>query len=370
METRTRHHIVLCRNHYNPLGIIRSLGENGCIPDIILIQGGKRLIEKSRYAKNVMPVLSEDEALGALFSALDASEERPFVYTCDDKMESRLDNSFDSLNNRAFFFNAGERGRINRFMNKNEINQAARACDLNVLRTWVVRKGEIPCDIEYPVITKSISPLSGGWKDDVFVCANDDDLENAFKNIKSPEVLLQRYLKKKNELCLEGFSVNSGKDVFISIASIYNYLLPSSYSPYMTVSNFCNRDLGKKLANLIRLIRYEGIFEIEFLVDDCGQEWFCEVNFRNSTWSYASTCAGMPLPLLWAESMASGKINHEAIYRSVRNGFTAMVEPTDFKQRVMQRKTSIAQWLGDYLRADCKFYTGKKDPFPLAGILH
>lgn len=369
MTIQDRKHIVLCRNHYNPLGVIRSLGEQGCTPDVILIQGGKRLIEKSRYAKKVRLVSSEDEALDTLISVLNASDEKPFVYTCDDKMESKLDNNFNTLNTKAFFFNAGECGRINHFMNKNEINRAARSCGLSVLKTWVVQKGEIPLDIEYPVITKSISPLSGGWKDDVFICDNDDDLEIAFNIIKSPEVLIQRYLKKKNELCLEGFSINSGKDIFISIASTYNYLLFSSYSPYMTVSNFCNRDLEDKLASLIRLIQYEGIFEIEFLVDDLGQEWFCEVNFRNSTWSYASTRAGMPLPLLWAQSAASGKIDRKAIYRSVREGFTAMVEPTDFKQRILQQRVSLVHWISDYLRADCKYYTGIKDPLPLAGIL-
>ena len=47
----------------------------------------------------------------------------------------------------------------------------------------------------------------------------------------------------------------------------------------------------EKLKEILKEIGYEGIFEIEFLVDENDQLWFCEINFRNSTWSYASTCA-------------------------------------------------------------------------------
>ena len=54
-------------------------------------------------------------------------------------------------------------------------------------------------------------------------------------------------------------------------------------------------------------IGFEGVYSIEFLIDQNDNYWFCEINFRNSTWSYAATVAGMPLPILWAEAMLTGK---------------------------------------------------------------
>lgn len=98
---------------------------------------------------------------------------------------------------------------------------------------------------------------------------------------------------------MEGCSIIEEKDVLISIASTYNYQLEDSYSPYMTVSNLENDDLKTKLKNMIEDIGFEGIFEIEFLIDQDNSLYFLEINFRNSTWSYASTVAGMPLPIIW-----------------------------------------------------------------------
>lgn len=81
----------------------------------------------------------------------------------------------------------------------------------------------------------------------MIICHNENELIEAYKVIRSEKILLQKYIKKKNELCMEGCSVNRGKDVLISIASTYNYQLEDSYSPYMTVSNLENDDLKTKL---------------------------------------------------------------------------------------------------------------------------
>ncbi|NCB09676.1 MAG: uridine kinase [Bacteroidia bacterium] len=71
------------------------------------------------------------------------------------------------------------------------------------LDSWVVRKGEIPEDLEYPIITKDISPNSGSWKSDVFICQDEGELKAAFESITSPTILIQRFVDKKNKLYYE-----------------------------------------------------------------------------------------------------------------------------------------------------------------------
>lgn len=44
-------------------------------------------------------------------------------------------------------------------------------------------------------------------------------------------------------------------------------------------------------------IQFEGIFEVEFMVDADGKLCFLEINFRNSTWSLASMNVSIPLPI-------------------------------------------------------------------------
>ena len=48
----------------------------------------------------------------------------------------------------------------------------------------------------------------GDWKKDVFICNNQEELEEAYKHIRSSRVMLQKYIHKKNELALEAVSAN------------------------------------------------------------------------------------------------------------------------------------------------------------------
>ena len=148
--------------------------------------------------------------------------------------------------------------------------------------------------------------------------------------------------------------------MMVTIASTYNYYLPMSYSHYMTARNLNNTGLESKLCELLADIGFSGVFEIEFLEDQDGGLWFSEVNFRNSTWSYASTCAGMPLVLMWADSILKGDVDH-SLMRSVPENFTAIVEPSDFGERVKKKKMSIGTWLHDLKASNCRFYFGRGD---------
>lgn len=238
---------------------------------------------------------------------------------------------------------------------------------ISYLKTWTVNKGEIPVDLQYPIITKAIISTLDNWKDDMFICHNENELLEAYKVIRSEKILLQKYIKKKNELCMEGCSVNRGKDVLISIASTYNYQLEDSYSPYMTVSNLENEDLKIKLKNMIQDIGYEGIFEIEFLIDQDDSLYFLEINFRNSTWSYASTVAGMSLPIIWAKGM-KGKCIVSNCEVKIPEPFNAMVEFDDYRRRVKMGMVSKMEWVKELKNARCRYYLGRNDIRPFLSV--
>lgn len=370
MNLREHKFIVFGVEHYNPLGIIRSLGENNIRPIVIIVNEGKtvRLASKSKYISKLHLVRSIEEGYSVLMEKYSLCDNLPFLLAANDKTMSFFDLHYDDLKDKFYFFNAGAAGRISYYMNKDNINQLAIKYGLNVLKAIVVNKGEIPEGLEYPVITKSIASTVGAWKKDVFICYSKEELIDAYKKIKSPQLLLQRYIEKKNEYCLEGFSVNHGKDSFISIVSTYNYILEDRYSPYMTVHNFNNWDLKKKIDRMLSEIGFEGIFETEFLIGDNEELYFLEINFRNSTWSYASTCAGMPLPVLWAKYMLNGEINKNC-YRKIPRNFTAMVEPEDYHNRVRGKKIGFIKWMIELITCDCRYYLGKNDIKPMVSRL-
>lgn len=365
--------IVFALDHYNPLGQIRSLGEAGVNPIFIAVNHRFDLGAKSKYVSKLHKVNSVEEGYDLLLHEYGhfSGEKRPLLFTSDDRTEGYLDERYDDLKDRFVFFNAGRTGRVTEYMDKKRILECAKRHGLNVLDTIVVERGEIPCeggDFCYPIITKSISPNSGGWKSDVHICRSREELEIAYESIQSPTVLIQQYIEKKNEYCLDGFCACHGEVMFTSIESKYNYLIPGYYSPYMTVSNFTDEKIKKSLEGMMSEIGFEGIYSIEFLIDQNDNYWFSEINFRNSTWSYASTVAGMPLPVLWAETMLTGELPKDA-YREIPNGFTAMVEPIDYSKRVKEGKTTAAQWLFDFKRCECPFYYSKDDSEPFFEML-
>lgn len=182
---------------------------------------------------------------------------KPYVFTSDDITTSFLDQRYDLLKDKFIFFNGGSTGKITHYMGKDTILQLAERHGIPVLKNIVVERGVIPEGLEYPIITKAAISTIGDWKKDVFICNSQEELEEAFKHIRSSRVMLQKYIHKKNELALEAVSANKGTNMCIAIASTYNYILPDTYSPYMTVTNFRDEELKSKLKAMIREIGFE-----------------------------------------------------------------------------------------------------------------
>lgn len=358
-------YIVFGFEHYNPLGIVRSLGENGINSIGIIIRNERKITSKSKYLKKLYFVNSIEEGYKVLKNEFVSKNN--FVFTSDDQIENYLDEHFDELKDNFYFFNCGKKGGVAIYQNKYNILKMAEKHGIQYLKTWTVNKGDIPQDIEYPIITKAIISTIDNWKDDMIICNDEKELLDAYKVIRSDKILLQKYIKKKNELCMEGCSVNQGKDVLISIASTYNYQLDDCYSPYMTVKNLENKVLYEKLKNMIEDIGFEGIFEIEFLIDNDDSLYFLEINFRNSTWSYASTIAGMPLPIIWAKGMR-GECNVSECEVVIKEPFKAMVEFDDYRRRVKSGQISKLKWIKELKNAICRYYLGKNDLKPFVSV--
>lgn len=365
---KNRYFILFGVEHYNPLGVIRSLGEEGIKPIAIILRDKIVLTSKSRYISKVYLVESIEEGYQVLLKYLKGAKRKPFVYSADDKIACFLDNHFDELNGKCYFFNAGEKGRVSYYVNKENIMNCAEHYGLKVLEAVVVKKGEIPQNLHYPIITKAVDPTVGAWKEDVFICKSEKELKEAYKQIQSPTLVLQKYIKKKNEYCMDGLSIKQGEEIAITITSIYNYIQDKTYSSYMTVGEFDRKEIKKPLEEMFREIGFEGIFSVEFLIDQNNDMYFCEINFRNSTWSYASTCAGMNLPYLWAKSMIDGEIAAEC-HKQIAIPFTAIVEFTDFKIRVLGRKISIFRWIREVKQCKCRYYLAKNDIMPVIAMI-
>lgn len=356
--------IVFAQEHYNPLGLIRGLGENGICPVYISVKRRGEVASKSKYISVFHRVNSVREGYNLLIEKYGNFDydHRPFVLFSDDKTVGYCDEHYDDLSDKFIFFNAGTANGIAEYMDKFRVMQLAKKHGFKALDSVVVKRGEIPKGLVYPIITKDISPNSGAWKSDVFICENEKELKAAFEKIQSPSVLIQHFVNKKNEFALEGFSVNHGNDIHICTAMTWKYLIPGYYSPYHDVSMFKDSDMEKRLRAIFKEIGYEGIFEVEFLIDQDGTFYFLEINFRASAWNYTTSVAGMPMSYLWVKSMLNGHIDDGD--KKEFEDFTSMSEIIDYGKRVDSGKVSLAEWLKDFKEAKCTYYYNKDDLGP------
>ena len=357
---------VVGGDNYNTAGMIRSLGEAKISFDAIIIKSIHPLASKSKYLKsnNVTMVNSVEEVYKTLIERKESGCSKTFLLVEGDNLTGYLDTKYDSLEKYYIWNNAGEQGKLSRYLNKYEQLQVAKKCGMKVLDSRIVYTGEIPEDLEYPIITKAITSEIAHWKSEVFICNNDDELREAYSHIDSSKVMLQKYIKKQNENTFDGFSINRGKDQFIAIRTKYNYLLPDKYSFFLTAENCDDEEITQQITSFMSSVGYEGIYEFEYIIGEDGERYFMENNFRNGGWSYAATVAGMPLPILWMESMLTGCVDKSKIKR-IKKGFTFMNDASDFNTRVLGKMIPLSVWLKDYFHTDCKLVTGRKDYAPV-----
>lgn len=354
--------ILLVGDHYNPLGVVRSLGEKGIRPIVILTNKRPRLINMSKYPQKVHLVSSPQEGLTLLLKLYGNEKHKPFVYSCSDDICCLLDNHYNELIDKFFFFHGKEQGIVSYYLDKANINNIAVKYGCNVLKFETLEKGKLPENLKYPVLTKAINSTLYAWKKEMHICNNDKELLEAYNSIRSNKILVQEFLKKKNELCVDGFSFNGGEDVYMPYYANYLRFSDMSYGAYMSIKPFSQNEVYAAVKKILTEISYTGIFCVEFLIDEMDNLYFLEINFRNSGWSYACTYGGYNMPYLWAVGTLMGSININNIIP--KNEIIAVAEEEDYEMMVNSHRLGLGKWLKDFFDADCYYLFNKKDQKP------
>lgn len=354
--------ILLTGDNLNALGVLRSLGEDGITPYIILLQEGHiSLLSKSKYPKKIILSSSFEESFQLLLSQFSNETYKPFVLTTDDNHEQILDEHYDELIDRFYFFNGGSRGVVTKYMDKMELCRLATECGFKVPSSEVVVPGILPKNLKFPVFTKTINPYSEGWKRDVFICYDEKELLAAYQGMVSPALIVQEYIDKVGEISMQGISVCGGEKVFLPFERMYLRFSKTSFGGYMYYQRFVNEELREKIQSMIKKINYSGCFEIEFLVDKSNDLYFLEINLRFSASNYGVNYGGVNQAVLWAKSTLSNSIDVDFSVIKDRR-FYAMNEPEDV---FYFKKVGLFRWIKQFLTADSYYLYNAKDSFPM-----
>lgn len=362
-DVKKHKHIVFCGDNSNALGLIRSLGEKGLDPIVVLYAPNPYLVNHSKYTKHLYQVDTDDAGLDLIKKNWGNEQLKPFIYSMDEGIVILLDSHYDELVDHFYFFNSGKQGALTSYIDKKNLCDLAEQCGIPQPKGEVLVKGELPKTLRYPVITKVTMSTKGAWKNDVFICQNEEELKEAYTQIKADELLVQEYIEKKNELCIDGISIDGGKEIFFSFTSEYLRMSNRSFGHYMLMKPYENEEVKEKLAEILRRSHYSGIFDAECLIGKNDELYFLEINFRNSAWSYAHTYAGMNLPYYWAKCTLEGKRGmDDCIMRS--QPFTAMAELADLSDVAHMPDVSFHTWWKQFHECECTYIYNEKDKRP------
>lgn len=136
--------IVFALEHYNPLNMIRALGENGINPVYISVKRRYEVATKSKYISELYRVDSVEEGFNLLMEKYghlaEGTGNKPYIVFSDDKSVGYFDLHYDEWKDKFITYNAGRNGRINEFMDKYNIQQLAKKHGFNVLDSYVISK--------------------------------------------------------------------------------------------------------------------------------------------------------------------------------------------------------------------------------------
>lgn len=362
-ELRTHKFLIIADGHYNPLGIIRSLGHVGIKSDVILIGSPRDIITHSKYIDHLTFSSTPAEAVAIALSQYKEVAPKAFLMTGGDKIISAIDQRYDEIKNIFHTYNCGAQGGINLLLTKAKQNELALSVGFNVPDFEEVNVGELPSKVKYPIITKAVNSTITGWKSLTYICHNKKELLNAYSKMKCPRILLQQYIEKENETGFNGISINEGREAYFPLQLSYFSTTETTFGNAIYLFQPTDKDLCEKIRKFIQLSGYSGTFSIDFIIGKDKQIYFLEMNFRNSAWSYPYTCAGVNLPLLWAKSTLSGKINTSLI-KIKKVPFTSIVELWELSSLMKKGMKEGMKVLWQILHSDSYIFWDYRDPKP------
>lgn len=354
--------IVIGESHYNTLGLIRSFGEEGYKPILVLVchneKDKKSFVSKSKYIDKCIFVLELN--LIEELNKLDLKNSIGIIFPAGDSIANIIDQSH-TLNPHKFITPVfqGERGLFQKANDKENMRKTAEKFGFQTPQTWLISKRTPVTDhnIKFPAILKSIHSQDAPKSTEIFY--DYTSLQREVDNLlfHSPEVQIQSYIKKEKEIIYLGYSHNNEVCIPCVMEKIREYPEGFGCTGLGKLSPEINKYLDiRKLIELIRSYQYNGLFSVEFIIHN-NLPFFLEINFRNDGNGYFPGYGGVNLPVNLFKNYEGKSINTDQL---ICNSYIMMREYNDFKW-FCSNKYPLSNWVKDILKANVFQYWNRKD---------
>lgn len=354
--------LVVGASHINALGVIRSLGERGINPYLLLVGNKHGYIKKSKYLKKVYHVNNNEDIVNMMLNKISYEKNRCYVIPTGDPVALTIDQNFEKLEKKYILPNINKKSNeISKYMDKYEQFKLAKENKYKMAETLLIdlKKEEIENNI-YPCILKP-AVSADGEKADIRICYKEKEFTNAieeFKNKKYKQVLLQEYIEYDYEIDVPGISNAKESIAYAMIEKINIYPVKRGSTCYGKVVDVYEKE-KTKLENLMNSIKYNGIFDIDLFVKD-NEIYLNEINFRNGALSYSLTNANISISLEWILLNENECIDKKRINKP----YFFMVEDYNFRL-VLQREISFLKFIKEFVNTKVFSYISFRDPKPL-----
>lgn len=352
--------IVIGVTHHNTLTMVRCLGMAGYGVSLYIYGDKDSYIQYSKYVTDCTNVETCKDVFGILLKKAPEIRKKQTVISCCDEVSHFFDMYYEELKDAYNFFNAGEKGRMTHYMDKQVQVNLADKSGITVPKSAVKEEGVETIKFDtYPCICKPLSSIAG-QKTQICVCNDQESLDKGLRGFgKHARVQVQEFVKREYEMVVVGLGINGEVIIPGFIKKMRDRMGGTTYATIYPVSELPN-DVTESVKKFIEGVHYEGLFGME-LIYAKGKYYFVETNLRNDATTYAFGVAGVNLALAYVMAK-NGEDYHKETSKELRK-INSMVELNDFTH-VMKMKVGLFRWLKERKGCESLYFYNKEDMKP------